>query len=361
MPSRSLILDSGAYTVWSQNASIDIKDYLAFCVQYPGISYYVNLDSIPGVMNDKKSLTPAAISAACKLSWDNYLLMIQELPKDKVIPVFHQNDDVRWLHKYLEFGVKYIGISPANDEQTRGRLKWLKPLMKVLFDGAGRPVVKTHGFAVTSFDLIKAMEWYSVDSASWKMTPSWGSVYLPQVRNGAFVYDEQPAIIGCTPQIPKKDHQGHIDRLTPLVRDRFNRLLAEFKLHRGTHEEFEVASDYKLDTQAGEIWRHTRAERKATGKCVVMRPVIKGVTNSFEERAKLCAKFMLRANKAMRDTVKYIYLAGLPMPYPLEMQIPFRLLSWHYAGQTPGMVKYIQAHIDRLPGGPLYKGKGSRK
>lgn len=341
MPSRAVIIDSGAFTVWMQGAVIDLREYLDFCVRTPGATAYVALDVIPGVPRDKRSLTKAAVEEACRQSWDNFVAMEKEMPPDTVLPVFHQNDGIKWLGKYLDRGVKWIGISPANDESTAGRMKWLKTIRHLLFDGAGRPTVKTHGFAVTSFDLMKSMEWYSVDSASWKMTASWGGIDLPQKKNGEFVYDVKPHQIVTTPQSPNRRRQQNVVNMTPLVLERVMEFLDTCNVPLGTSVYKDVEPGYKLDTKVGEIWMDKKARK-------VMVPVVKGVTNSFEMRAIVCAKVVARVNKVV--PVRHIFMAGLPMPYKLEFQIRRRLYSYYYC-QLPSGVKYIQHNIDLLKAG----------
>ena len=77
------------------------------------------------------------------------------LPKEKIMPVFHQNDKFEWLERYLNYGVEYLGISPANDKSSSSRMMWLNECMKYICDKKGFPKVKIHGFAVTSFLLMK--------------------------------------------------------------------------------------------------------------------------------------------------------------------------------------------------------------
>jgi len=56
------MLDSGAYSVWSQGEELDIDDYIRFCLMYPEVDYYVSLDVILGVKGDPSSKTPETIA-----------------------------------------------------------------------------------------------------------------------------------------------------------------------------------------------------------------------------------------------------------------------------------------------------------
>lgn len=339
------MLDSGAFSVWTQGVSIDLEKYIAFCEEHPSCSYYVNLDVIPGVPGKKKTLTVDAVEDSCQRGWDNYQRMIERLPLKKVIPVFHQGDNVKWLERYLEFGTPYIGISPANDRRTTGhgdtnhtcafkrlqdktittKLQWMRSLKKFLFDGAGRPVVKTHGFAVTSYHLMKFWEWYSVDSASWKLSGAWGSMYLPMFRRGEWLFDVQPRIVPVS-AISK----GFADTATRKFQHEIERWLEECDVPWGSYVLKTVGEEYKLDKATEEIWYDKK-------KRTVLVPEEKGVVTAVEERLRVNAEFIKRANRVL--PIRHLYFAGALMPYPLEYQLGRRLLSYFHTSGKSGSEK----------------------
>ena len=344
MKTKLFILDSGAFSVWNKGGMINFQEYVDYCKKYPDCSYYVNLDVIPGVAREKRSITPEGVEESCKKSWENYRHMLAEgLPKSKVIPVYHQNDPIKWLDKYLDFGSPYIGISPANDHGTNAKLRWMKTLRKYLFDGAGRPVVKTHGFAVTSYDLMKFWDWYSVDSASWKLFAAWGSMYLPRVSGGGdWRYDIPPFIVSTSPMSKAKGkRQHHVESMSPGIIERVRAFLDSTGVPLGTSEIIQEKEGYKLNLEADEIWFDKK-------KVKVLRPIVRGVTNSFEMRAKVNAIFTIRSNPVL--PVKHIYFAGAPMPYPLEFQMGRRLLSYFEIGRSKSKRpnKYMVKHMKML-------------
>lgn len=345
-PTRLLMLDSGAFSVWTQGVSIDLNEYIAFCRAHPGCSYYVNLDVIPGRPGNKKTLTRESVEASCQTGWDNYKRMVAELPQHKVIHVFHQNDDIRWLEKYLEAGVPYIGISPANDRQTAGRqsravlpgrsqpnttkLQWLRSIKRLLFDGAGRPTCRTHGFAVTSYDLMQEMEWWSVDSASWKLAGAWGNIYIPAKRRGQWVFDEPPSLV-CISAVSSDCGLRNTDRLHEA---QVKEWLAEIGIPLGAFDVKTVAAGYKL-AKSDEIW----FSKKKRQVMVITSP---GVMTSTEHRLRCNAEVVKRANTVL--PVRNIYFAGAVMPYPLEHELGRRLLSYHsLAGKS---IKSLEKHED---------------
>lgn len=336
---RLLMLDSGAFSVWSQGASIDLEAYIQFCLRYPDISYYVNLDVIPGVPNVKRSLTPEAVEASCQQGWDNYIRMLDAgVPYQQVIPVYHQNDGIHWLEKYLEFGTPYLGISPANDMTTTQKLQWMAGLRKHLFDSSGKPIVLTHGFAVTSYDLMRFWNWHSVDSASWKLTAAWGAVYVPQTKSGVNDFSQPPLHIVTSPNtLAKQKFQSHLNACSPGVKARILDWLAECGVKEGAFTEAKEKPGYKLNRETGEFWINK-------GKGILARVTEKGVRTSFEERAKVNVEFVKRMEKVL--PVDNIYFAGAPMPYDVEWDCAKRLFSYHELGKGKTENKYLRGHLD---------------
>ena len=91
---ENLMIDSGAFSVWKSGLSVDLNEYIRFCLKYKDdLQVIVALDVIPGSIKDKGRLTKEAIQKACEEGWENYLKMLSAgLPKSKVVPVFHQFD-----------------------------------------------------------------------------------------------------------------------------------------------------------------------------------------------------------------------------------------------------------------------------
>jgi hypothetical protein len=358
---RLLILDSGAFSVWNKGATIDLDGYIIFCQKYPDVSYYVSLDVIPGILNKKVSLrNKSVIEDCCRRGWDNYRRMIKELPKSKVIPVFHQNDHVKWLDKYLSFGVPYIGISPANDNTTKVKINWMDPkpdlfsgsdkaianLKKILFDSTGRPVVKTHGFAVTSFRLMNLWEWHSVDSASWKIAAALGNIYIPQ-RSGNKKYDYSlpPMVVGMSPMSPhlRKCHtQLHINHLSGGTLKRVTDYLEEIGAKLGGYKVIKVKSSHQLK-KAQEFWYNKK-------NLEVMQTVEKGLITHWELRALVNARFIREVMRQKAVSVKHIYFAGAPRQ-EIEPYLGKRLLTYNdmkTKGKDSKCLQTLNIHLESI-------------
>ena len=202
-----LLLDSGAFSAWTKKVDIDIDDYIAFYFRYQNeINYLVNLDVIPGGFGRSPSVQEVEKSA--QKGFDNYLYMLSKgVPKERLIHVFHQGERFEWVQKMLKFGIPYIGLSPANDRVTSSKIKWLDECMRYVTDKRGYPLVKFHGFAVTSVPIMVRYPWYSVDSVRWIKAAAYGTVLLPIKKNGRYEYTESN-VITISSISPKNKVQG---------------------------------------------------------------------------------------------------------------------------------------------------------
>jgi len=169
---KNLILDSGAFSVWSKGDTVDIDKYADFCLGVrkilpEGISLYVtNLDVLPGKFGVRPTDFEREDSA--QRGFDNMLYL--ESKGLKVIHVFHQHEDMKWLDK-IRNHTDYMGISPANDVSMKEKLYWLNDVFSIIKD-----TIKTHGFAVTSHEQLYRYPFYSVDSSSWTAPARFGRI-----------------------------------------------------------------------------------------------------------------------------------------------------------------------------------------
>jgi hypothetical protein len=340
---KNLILDSGAFSVWNNGASIDLDAYIEFCAKYPHVSYYVNLDVIPGLPNQKRTLNPASVDESCKKGWDNFKQMSKHLPADKVIPVYHQNDDVKWLKRYLKEGVKYIGISPANDRTTKQKMKWLKEVEKTIGLGGGELKVKTHGFAVTSFDLMKCWHWHSVDSASWALSAAFGNIFVPRTSGMVYDYYKDPYVLSTSLLSPKtKERANHINTCSPYIKELFvNYITKEIKLPLGESTIVEVEKGYKK--QKDEFWCDKT-------KTKILRIVEPGVLNHYSYRKKANVLFFEQAEKVLPVDNLYLALSFADPFYEMYIDhVRNGLFSYHFIkDKISNEFMYYHNHLQGL-------------
>lgn len=212
---RTVILDSGAFSAWSRGEVLDIDTYIAFIFANADyIDYYVNLDVIPGSFGVVPG--PTEVEESAQKSWANFLYM--EKHGLRPMPVFHMGESFSWLHKMMDHGCDYIGISPANDRPTPRKRQWLDKVFTEIGDADGRPRVRTHGLGVTSVPLLVRYPWYSVDSSSWTTASARGVLYVPRLVDGEHVYDETPIIVYMSAVKEVSAEERDYRTLTPLLR-----------------------------------------------------------------------------------------------------------------------------------------------
>lgn len=202
-----LFIDSGAWSAHSVGKEVDVDDYIKFLNKYDEYFYiFAQVDKIPGKFRQIK--TKEELLEAPDLSWKNYLYMKDKVKsRDKLLPVFHQGEDFKWLENMLEYThedtgkhISYIGISPANDSSIQGKLVFVNKCFEII-KKSSNPNVKTHAFGMTSLDILEQYPFTSADSTSYIMCAvnggimtEYGVVVLSDRRmtknNGLFLNDK---------------------------------------------------------------------------------------------------------------------------------------------------------------------------
>lgn len=190
-PKVNLLLDSGAYSAWSLGTSVNLQQYIAFCQANKDFIFRpVNLDVIPGRPGLQKTVKHVEHSAA--QGWKNLLRMRKE--GIEAIPVFHAGERFYWLDKMLDAGFDYIGVSGAS---VRAKpFAWLDKVWAHLCGHGGYPTVKTHGFMLTSGNVVARYPWFTVDSVSWLLEAAYGNVVIPRpLPEGGYDYTGSPYVL----------------------------------------------------------------------------------------------------------------------------------------------------------------------
>ena len=252
----AFFLDSGAYSAWSRGTAIDLDEYIAFIkANIETIEVYACLDVIPGVPG--KSATSKQRDEAAEQSWQNYLYMCANSLDP--LPVYHYGEDVRFLDRMLDHGCSYIGIGGLVGIPSDKRRAWLDRVFAKLTDAKGMPIIKTHGFGMTSVPLIFRYPWYSVDSTTWIKITANGAVYLPAMVGNEFVFDQVPSTITVSTRNPKQAAGG---KAANTMSDGMRKILDRWLAICGkTYEE--VATDYYHRAVCNVIYFKKVSEAKA--------------------------------------------------------------------------------------------------
>lgn len=308
----SYMLDSGSFSVWSRGQTIDIDAYAEYALRYePYLKYIVNLDVIPGKPNQIASITKEDVESAAEQGYDNYLYLLKKgIPKEKLIHVFHQGEELYWLERMVK-EIPYIGLSPANDRNTSEKMKWLDSIMPYCTDDKGYPLNKWHGFAVTSIKLAKRVPFFSVDSSSWAVQAGMGGVYMPKKRNGKYSYEVGDTfVLQVSAKSPAVKVPGkHITTLTQAERQEIMEYfkLCGVTLGRSVVEGPVERKGYKLrrgerwlgedETAAGLFVDSKMPEAPEDGLAYIERVIEPGVTNDWRPRVRLNVLFFQELGK----------------------------------------------------------------
>jgi len=179
-PYPEVFADSGAFSAMTQGVPITVQEYANWLKRWQHLfSAYANLDVIKNA----------------EATWHNQ----QELEDlgYSPIPAFHILEDWGWLERYIE-KYPYIALGVAGQQKEADAvMRWLVKCFKL----AGRQAV-FHGFALTSWQIMKSFPWYSVDSSSWGSGFRYGSVPLFDKERGRFFtahLGDKPSCYKLTP------------------------------------------------------------------------------------------------------------------------------------------------------------------
>ena len=293
-----LLIDSGAFSAWTQGEKeINLDDYIEFCLQNIDIAdAVVNLDVIPG--HPYQKITPEEYERSAEQGWKNYEKMLAAgIPKEKLIHVFHQGENFKWLQRMVK-EIPYIGLSPANDKTPEQKIAWLDQCMEYVTDETGMPLVKFHGFAVTSLSMMLRYPWYSVDSSTWALRARTGRVFVPRFVKGKWVYGEYFWDLPISTRHPDRKEPGkHFDTLPPSLQKLVTRYFEEMGFPLGKSRFEKVPQTYNL--KDNERW----AEKKPSD------PNEKRLIEIIEEPG-------LRNSCQLRDEANFMFFQNFEKSVP---------------------------------------------
>lgn len=143
---KKIFLDSGAFSAFTQNITINIDEYIKFAIKYrKSFSIVSNLDSIG---DDEQT-------------YQNYLYIKKYIPD--VLPVFHYGGDIKYLKEYIK-NSDYIalgGLVPYAKQKNK-----LKNWLDYCFKNIPR-TTKIHLFGITTQWVLERYPAYSCDSTGW--------------------------------------------------------------------------------------------------------------------------------------------------------------------------------------------------
>lgn len=205
---HKVFLDSGAFSMWSLGAHVDIAAYCDYIKRNDDI-----IRKEDGVL--MASVMDAIGDAEGTLQNQNLMESMGVRP----LPCFHFGEDPKYLEHYAA-NYEYMTLGGMVAQETWQLKLWLDEIWeKYLTDGSGRAKVRVHGFGLTSPELMRRYPWYSVDSSSWVQQAKVGMLLLLPEAKGIDVSEQSPR---------RKVAGQHLTTFTPPLQEAlFQRFEAE--------------------------------------------------------------------------------------------------------------------------------------
>ena len=171
--SVDMIVDSGAFSAWSVGHNVLLEDLINYSkglLEEYGSRHslsFIALDVMPG----KKGFPPTEeeLIKSVNTSKENYHIQQKALGDHIVMPVYHSGEPIALRDYYLEY-TDHIALSMNQQMPEKHRVAWAS---RVQVDG-----VKLHGLAATGSEMVRRVNWFSVDSASWIMVSAMGGIIV---------------------------------------------------------------------------------------------------------------------------------------------------------------------------------------
>jgi|LGVD01.1.fsa_nt_gb hypothetical protein len=206
----SIFLDSGAFSMFTQGIEVNLQAYADFIRKNSKLIHIAsNLDVI-GKGNEKAT-------------YKNQKTL--ESMGAKIAPVHHARDKDKWLERYLNDGYEDIFLGGMVPESAVYLKEWLDRVWdRYLTDKNGHPLVRVHGFGLTTESLMTRYPWYSVDSTKWAIAAGMGSILVPLNRPDRFFWQ-----ITFSSQSPaRKKRNQHILTISEDERRLVNKFVRDF-------------------------------------------------------------------------------------------------------------------------------------
>lgn len=137
-----------------------------------------------------------------------------------VTPVFHGDASIDWMNKYHDRGCKLMGISSINSARNRHSPHKFRYYLDAVFNRAAKLNMDLHGLAMTSLSILTQYPWWSVDSAAWTKTASFGSILFPNTAKNVIEnvhISNRTSTVSCSyGKMTRKQQQEIRERVTEL-------------------------------------------------------------------------------------------------------------------------------------------------
>jgi len=125
------------------------------------------------------------------------------------IPIFHADEQIKWLHRCIEYDYMALGgMASGSHENTRR--DFLDKCFNIICDTPNRfPKTKVHGLGLASPLLVARYPFYSADTASGIHYGRYGIIIIPsRDEKGKVNYLQPPHSLYITERSTAKQHEG---------------------------------------------------------------------------------------------------------------------------------------------------------
>ena len=162
-----IFADSGAWSAFSVGAPVVAAEYVAWVERW---KHHFSVAAGPDVIGDA--------AATCSAT-ERMIARGLGLP---VLPTFHVGEDWDYLDRYAAMAdyIAFGGMVPLSTNRTL-LAAWCRQAFARLPDG-----VRVHGFGMTTWPVLCAFPWHSVDSSSWTSCFRYARLALFDAVRGRF-------------------------------------------------------------------------------------------------------------------------------------------------------------------------------
>jgi len=161
------------------------------------------------------------------------------------VPIIHYGTEMKWVDRYLgDTGSRYdlLGVGGLGQGVSRHEyFGWADAFFSHICPASNHrlPVIKTHGFAMTSWELVCTYPWWSIDSATWVKLSAYGWLYVPRWSHERedWRWDVPPMMVNVSFRSPQKMISGkHYDygKTAPAIRETVDHWLRHLGLEMGS-------------------------------------------------------------------------------------------------------------------------------
>lgn len=222
---------------WSQGdfSYFDLKkgtDFRKYCDRYAGfIKWIQKQDSTVLVANVDAISNP-------ELTWQ-IQRFFEEEHGVKPVPIVHFGTPMEYVDRYLVGGYSLLGVGGLGQGVSRHEyFRWGDEFFTHICPASNKlmPLIRTHGFAMTSWELICRWPWWSVDSATWVKLSAYGWLYMPRwTKEKNWRFDRPPLLVNFSFRSPRKEErEKHYDNVTVNVRQTADKWLKHLGLEIGS-------------------------------------------------------------------------------------------------------------------------------